>query len=44
MGDGETQKASGLNTYTRNALRLAEIGEDPLRNALNEEIEMSKGN
>lgn len=45
MGDGEeAQKASGLNTYTRNALRLAEIGEDALRDALNQEIEMSKGN
>lgn len=42
MGDGNLQKASGLNTYIRNAVKLAEIGEDALRDALHEEIGMCK--
>ena len=40
LGDGRTEKASGLTTYTRNAIRLAGVGKESLQKALEEEIQM----
>lgn len=41
LGEGKTEKASGLTTYTRNAIRLAGVGKEDLQRALDEEIQMS---
>ncbi|KAL9188517.1 hypothetical protein ACHAXT_006895 [Thalassiosira profunda] len=40
LGDGRTEKASGITLYTRNTLRMAEMGEEALQSALEVEIAM----
>jgi len=40
LDDGTTEKASGITTYSRNAIRLASQGEDELRAALERELAM----
>ena len=40
LGDGTTEKASGITLYTRNTLRMAEMGRDALQSALDSEIAM----
>ncbi|KAL7527989.1 hypothetical protein ACHAWF_002388 [Thalassiosira exigua] len=40
LGDGRTEKASGITLYTRNTLRLAGMGKDALQSALDEDIAM----
>jgi len=38
LGDGTTEKASGITLYTRNTLRMAEMGKDALQTALDADI------
>lgn len=40
LGDGRTEKASGITLYTRNTLKMAEMGEAALRSALEADIAM----
>ena len=40
LGDGTTEKASGITLYTRNTLRMAEMGKDALQTALDADIAM----
>ena len=40
VGNGVIEKASGIKLYTRNTIRMAEIGEAPLRSALALEVDM----
>eukprot|EP00565_Helicotheca_tamesis_P007743 CAMPEP_0185737906 /NCGR_PEP_ID=MMETSP1171-20130828/31557_1 /TAXON_ID=374046 /ORGANISM="Helicotheca tamensis, Strain CCMP826" /LENGTH=317 /DNA_ID=CAMNT_0028408947 /DNA_START=189 /DNA_END=1142 /DNA_ORIENTATION=+ len=40
LGDGTTEKASGITTYSRNAIRLAGEGKEALQAALDAEIAM----
>lgn len=40
LGDGRTEKASGITLYTRNTLRLAKMGKDALQSALDADIVM----
>lgn len=40
LGDGRTEKASGITLYTRNTLRMAEMGKDVLQSALDADIAM----
>uniref|UniRef100_A0A7S4SP73 Uncharacterized protein n=2 Tax=Ditylum brightwellii TaxID=49249 RepID=A0A7S4SP73_9STRA len=40
LGDGVTEKASGISTYSRNAIRLAKEGKESLQSALDQEIAM----
>mmetsp|Transcript_3571 Transcript_3571/g.7888 ORF Transcript_3571/g.7888 Transcript_3571/m.7888 type:complete len:439 (-) Transcript_3571:135-1451(-) len=40
LGDGKTEKASGITLYTRNTLRMAEMGKDALQSALDADIAM----
>mmetsp|Transcript_32336 Transcript_32336/g.68382 ORF Transcript_32336/g.68382 Transcript_32336/m.68382 type:complete len:438 (-) Transcript_32336:122-1435(-) len=40
LGDGRTEKASGITLYTRNTLRMAKMGKDALQSALDADIAM----
>jgi len=40
VGGGVVEKASGIKLYTRNTIRMAEIGEEHLRARLKEEVDM----
>ncbi|KAL3767536.1 hypothetical protein ACHAWU_000199 [Discostella pseudostelligera] len=40
LGDGRTEKASGITLYTRNTLRMAEMGRDALQTAVDAEVAM----
>ena len=40
LGDGTNEKASGITLYTRNTLRMAEMGKDALQTALDADIAM----
>mmetsp|Transcript_9164 Transcript_9164/g.16928 ORF Transcript_9164/g.16928 Transcript_9164/m.16928 type:complete len:435 (-) Transcript_9164:192-1496(-) len=40
LGDGTTEKASGITLYTRNTLRMAKMGKDALQSALDADIAM----
>mmetsp|Transcript_11677 Transcript_11677/g.25254 ORF Transcript_11677/g.25254 Transcript_11677/m.25254 type:complete len:431 (-) Transcript_11677:99-1391(-) len=40
LGEGRTEKASGITLYTRNTLRMAEMGKDALQSALDADIAM----
>lgn len=40
LGDGRTEKASGISTYSRNAIKLANIPTNTLDTALQQEIAM----
>ena len=40
LGDGTTEKASGITLYTRNTLRMAEMGRDALQGAVDAEVAM----
>mmetsp|Transcript_7645 Transcript_7645/g.18969 ORF Transcript_7645/g.18969 Transcript_7645/m.18969 type:complete len:94 (+) Transcript_7645:1093-1374(+) len=40
LGDGRTEKASGVTLYTRNTLRMAAMGKDALQSALDADIAM----
>ena len=42
LDDGTVQKASGVPSYARNAIQLAQTGEESLREALKAEIEMGQ--
>jgi hypothetical protein len=42
LDDSSTVKASGILTYSRNAIRLAEIGKGTLDEALDQEMEMAR--
>jgi len=42
LGDGKTEKASGLVTYTRNAIRLGNIDKATLDAAVDAEVAMTK--
>eukprot|EP00560_Eucampia_antarctica_P007679 CAMPEP_0197823626 /NCGR_PEP_ID=MMETSP1437-20131217/949_1 /TAXON_ID=49252 ORGANISM="Eucampia antarctica, Strain CCMP1452" /NCGR_SAMPLE_ID=MMETSP1437 /ASSEMBLY_ACC=CAM_ASM_001096 /LENGTH=438 /DNA_ID=CAMNT_0043422879 /DNA_START=64 /DNA_END=1380 /DNA_ORIENTATION=- len=41
MGDGVIEKASGITTYSRNAIRLAKIGEEILQKGVQDDIAMT---
>jgi len=41
LENGDKVRASGITTYSRNAIRLARIGKDALEEALQKEIEMT---
>lgn len=41
LGEERTEKASGLSTYCRNAMKLAGVGEESLQKQLDEEIQLS---
>ena len=38
LGNGITEKASGITLYSRNTLRLAKTGKDALQSALDADI------
>ena len=40
LGDGRVEKASGITLYTRNTIRMAEIGKEALQTALDTDIAM----
>ncbi|KAL7536987.1 hypothetical protein ACHAXR_007522, partial [Thalassiosira sp. AJA248-18] len=40
LGDGRTEEASGITLYTRNTLRMAEMGKESLQSALDADIAM----
>ena len=40
LGDGTTEKASGITLYTRNTVKMAEMGRETLQSALDAEIAM----
>lgn len=40
LGNGRTEKASGITLYTRNTLRMAKLGEKALQEGLDKEIAM----
>ena len=40
LGNGITEKASGITLYTRNTLRMAGMGEEALQSALDADIAM----
>jgi hypothetical protein len=40
VGNGVLEKASGITTYTRNAIRLANAGKEALDTALQADMEM----
>ena len=40
LGDGTTEKASGITLYSRNTLRMAEMGKEALDAGLDAEIAM----
>uniref|UniRef100_A0A7S2XT47 Uncharacterized protein n=1 Tax=Attheya septentrionalis TaxID=420275 RepID=A0A7S2XT47_9STRA len=40
VGNGVLEKASGITTYTRNAIRLANTGKEALDTALQADMEM----
>lgn len=42
VGNGITEKASGITTYSRNAIRLAKIGKDELEAGVESDIAISK--
>lgn len=41
LGNGIIEKASGITTYSRNAIRLANLGEEVLRQGVENEINMT---
>ena len=43
LGDGQVVKASGIPTYSRNALELAKLGASALESALEAEIAVAQG-
>jgi hypothetical protein len=40
LGDGTTEKASGITLYTRNTLKMVELGETALQQAVDAEVAM----
>ena len=40
LGDGRTEKASGITLYTRNTLRMAGMGKAALQSAVDAEVAM----
>jgi hypothetical protein len=40
VGDGVTEKASGITTYSRNAIKLAGVGKEKLQAGLEADISM----
>lgn len=42
LENGRVEKASGITTYSRNAIRLAKIGEEQLRQGLESELAMQQ--
>ena len=42
LGNGRTEKASGITLYSRNTLRMASIGKDSLQSALDADIMMQQ--
>lgn len=40
LGDGRVEKASGITLYTRNTIRMAEMGKEALQTALDADIAM----
>lgn len=42
LPDGSVEKASGISTYCRNAMKMIELGEEYLQNSLQNEIEVTR--
>jgi hypothetical protein len=42
LGNGRTEKASGITLYTRNTLRMIKTGRDALQASLDQEIAMQE--
>ena len=40
LGDGRVEKASGITLYTRNTIRMAEMGKEALQTGLDADIAM----
>lgn len=41
VGGGKLEKASGIGTYSRNAMRMVKLGEDALQKGVDEEMAMA---